>query len=274
MTTQLIIRFMFFLVLWTLPAIAGHPTVERDPAPMVKIPAGSFSRGSGEEVGRADETPKAKIYLDAFFIDTYEVTNSRYLEFIAKTGHKEPFNVYAQGSLFKVEGIDNLPVVQVTWHDAADYCQWVGKRLPTEAEWEKAARGTDGRIYPWGNDPPTSAHANFDREWVEKQTLKPVGTQPKGASPYGIHDMAGNAREWVQDWYDQNYYTYSPNRNPEGPQKTLLKVIRGGSWHSFDADIRAAARGKGGFALKTHGTGFRCAKDVLSKPHPVTGAKK
>ena len=262
MKTTFIINLAMGLLLCHLPAFADHSIVERDDVPMVKIPSGSFIRGSNEGTGRADEMPRTKIFLDAFSIDKYEVTNAHYLEFIAATGHKEPMNVYAEGSLFKVPGIKNLPVVQVTWHDASDYCQWAGKRLPTEAEWEKAARGTDGRIYPWGNDDPSNEHANYDREWENTDTLKPVGSQPKGASPYGVYDMSGNAREWVQDWYDKDYYQHAPQKNPKGPNKSLLKVIRGGSWHSFDADIRAAARGKGGFALKTHGTGFRCARDM------------
>jgi len=264
MNTKLIIRLAVSLLLCHLPVFADHPVMERDDVPMVNIPAGSFIRGSSEGEGRADERPRTKIWLNAFSIDTYEVTNSRYLSFIAATGHKEPFNVYAEGSLFNVSGIDDLPVVQVTWHDAADYCQWAGKRLPTEAEWEKAARGTDGRIYPWGNEEPSLLYANYDREWAGKNTLKAAGSQPQGASPYGVQDMSGNAREWVQDWYDKDYYQHAPQRNPKGPEKSLLKVIRGGSWRSFDADIRTAARGKGGFALKTHGTGFRCARDTGS----------
>jgi len=255
---------MITIFLWSMafsPASADHPGIERDHVTMVTIPAGPFIRGNAEGNGRPDESPKRKIYVNAFMIDAFEVTNSRYLAFIAATGHMEPFNVYGEGSLFDVKGIDDLPVVQVTWHDAADYCQWVGKRLPSEAEWEKAARGTGGRVYPWGNDSPSPAHANYDGEWKGKDTLKPVGSLPRGASAYGVHDMAGNAREWVQDWYDKDYYQRAPLRNPRGPEEGLLKGIRGGSWHSFDSDIRSAARGKGGFALKTHGTGFRCARD-------------
>ena len=206
MNTTLITKLAIGLLFCHLPAFADHPIAERDDVPMVNIPAGSFIRGSSEGSGRTDEIPREKIYVDAFSIDKFEVTNSRYLAFIAATGHKEPFNVYAEGSLFKVSGIEDLPVVQVTWHDAADYCQWVGKRLPTEAEWEKAARGTDGRIYPWGDEEPTSLHANYDHDWAGKDTLKPVGSQPQGASPYGVQDMSGNAREWVQDWYDKEYY--------------------------------------------------------------------
>ncbi|MDT7042512.1 formylglycine-generating enzyme family protein [Candidatus Nitronereus thalassa] len=268
MNTKLITRLLLGLIFCHLPAWANHPEVERDDVSMVNIPAGNFIRGSSTGMGRSDEMPREKIYIDAFSIDKFEVTNKRYLAFIAATGHKEPYNVYEEGSLFKVTDIHDLPVVQVTWHDAADYCQWVGKRLPTEAEWEKAARGTDGRMFPWGDEKPSSLHANYDRDWADKATLKPVGSLPQGASPYGVHDMSGNAREWVQDWYDKDYYAQAPKRNPRGPDKSLLKVIRGGSWRSFDSDIRAAARGKGGFALKTHGTGFRCARD-MSTEHKI-----
>ncbi|RMH35826.1 MAG: formylglycine-generating enzyme family protein [Nitrospirae bacterium] len=229
---------------------------------MVIVPAGPFLYGSPEGEGRPDEHPQRTIELSAFAIDRYEVTNERYLAFLRATGHRVPINVYGSGSLMEEEGIGQLPVVQVTWHDAADFCEWEDKRLPTEAEWEKAARGIDGRRYPWGNDPPTPARANFDREWSGKTTLDPVGSHPEGVSPYGVHDMAGNVREWVQDWYDEHAHLLAARRNPQGPARGLLKVIRGGSWRSFASDIRTAARGKGGFALKTHGIGFRCVKDL------------
>ncbi len=262
MNTALTAPMALSILLGSLPAFAAHPVPERDPAPMVTIPAGPFTRGSDRDAGRTDERPRRTLDLDAFMINTYEVTNHQYLAFIAATGHKEPLNVYGHGSLADEPGIASLPVVQVTWHDASEYCRWAGKRLPTEAEWEKAARGTDARTYPWGNTPPSPHAVNFSRDWVAGETLRPVGSLPDGASPYGVHDLSGNAREWVQDWYAVEYYQAAATRNPRGPESGLLKVIRGGSWHSFEPDIRAAARGKGGFALKTHGTGFRCAKDV------------
>ena len=193
MNTQLISLLILCILLGPGIAFADHPVRERDPVAMIEIPEGRFIRGSGTETGRADERPGRTIYLSAFMIDKYEVTNAQYLKFIAATGHKEPFNVYGTGSLFEVKKIETLPVVQVTWHDAADYCQWVGKRLPTEAEWEKAARGTDGRAYPWGDKTPSPTRVNFDRDWVELGTLLPVGSLPDGVSPYGVHDMSGNA---------------------------------------------------------------------------------
>ncbi|GJL49123.1 MAG: hypothetical protein NPIRA01_03500 [Nitrospirales bacterium] len=231
-------------------------------SPMVTIPHGEFIRGSGVGSGRPDERPQRNIYLHSYKIDTYEVSNKHYVQFLKSTGHKEPFNAFGKGPLSEQTGIEDLPVVQVTWNDAEDYCLWAGKRLPTEAEWEKAARGTDGRAFPWGDASPSSTLSVYDREWRAGGALLPVGTLPQGVSPYGVHNMSGNVREWVQDWYAKDYYAESPARDPIGPDHGILKVIRGGSWHSFEADIRASSRGKGGFALKTHGIGFRCAQDV------------
>ncbi len=246
------------------PALAASTDRnELDPVPMVAIPAGEFLMGSPEGKGRADEWPQRSVYLDAFAIDQVEVTNERYMTFVTATGHRNPPNPYGTGPLVSIKGIEQLPVVQTTWYDAKAYCSWVKKRLPTEAEWEKAARGTDGRLFPWGNEPATSKRANFDREWEEEKTLHSVGSLPGGDSPYGVKDMAGNAREWVSDWYDPDYYKQAPNRNPQGPEKKgVVRSIRGGSWHSPVADITTTARGRGGFALQTHGTGFRCVRSL------------
>ena len=251
-------------------AVATAPTAaaqlapkELDPVPMVTIPAGEFLMGNPEGKGRADEWPQRSVYLDEFAIDQVEVTNERYLAFVATTGHRSPPNPYGAGPLSSVKGIEQLPVVQATWYDAKAYCSWAKKRLPTEAEWEKAARGTDGRLFPWGNEPATSKRANFDREWEEEKTLYPVGSMSDGDSPYGVKDLSGNAREWVQDWYDPEYYKHAPDRNPQGPDKKgVVRSIRGGSWHSPISDITTTARGRGGFALQTHGTGFRCARGL------------
>ncbi|MDR4468048.1 MAG: formylglycine-generating enzyme family protein [Nitrospira sp.] len=242
--------------------VAAHPlSNEPDPVPMVTIPAGSFLMGSPDGKGRVDESPQRTVYLDEYSIDQVEVTNERYLVFVKSTGHRNPPNPYSPGLLTSIEGIEQLPVVQTTWYDAKAYCSWARKRLPTEAEWEKAARGTDGRLYPWGNEPPTVERANFDREWEDEKTLHAVGSLPDGDSPYGVKDMAGNAREWVADWYDAEYYQHAPARNPQGPHKKgVVRSIRGGSWHSPFPDITTSARGRGGFALQTHGTGFRCVR--------------
>ncbi|MCP9438745.1 MAG: formylglycine-generating enzyme family protein [Nitrospira sp.] len=248
---------------WAAAGTSSPSSHGPDPVPMVIIPAGEFLMGSPEGQGRPDEWPQRSIYLDAFEIDQVEVTNERYMRFVKATGHRPPPNPFGTGPLQSIEGLEQLPVVQTTWYDATAYCHWAKKRLPTEAEWEKAARGTDGRLYPWGNDPPTPRRANFDREWDDQRTLHAVGSLPEGDSPYGVKDMAGNAREWVADWYDADYYAHAPDRNPQGPEKKgVVRSIRGGSWHSPANDIRAAARGRGGFALQTHGTGFRCARSL------------
>ena len=242
------------------------PSKELDPVPMVVIPAGEFLMGNPQGKGRADEWPQRSVYLDAFAIDQLEVTNERYLAFVSATGHRNPLNPYGTGPLTSIKGIEQLPVVQTAWYDAKAYCGWAKKRLPTEAEWEKAARGADGRQFPWGNEDPNAKRANYDREWADEKTLSPVGSLPEGDSPYGVKDMAGNAREWVSDWYDPDYYKHAPARNPQGPDKKgVVRSIRGGSWHSPLADITASARGRGGFALQTHGTGFRCARSFEGK---------
>ena len=254
---------MVLAVMQSLAVEALPGMIELDPVPMVTIPAGPFLMGNPEGKGRADEQPQRSVHLDEFAIDQVEVTNERYMAFVKSTGHRNPPNPYGTGPLSSVAGIEHLPVVQTTWYDAKAYCSWAKKRLPTEAEWEKAARGTDGRLYPWGNEPPTAKRANFDREWDDEHTLHAVGALPGGDSPYGVKDMAGNAREWVSDWYDAEYYQHAPDRNPQGPDKKgVVRSIRGGSWHSPASDITTSARGRGGFALQTHGTGFRCARGL------------
>jgi len=237
----------------------------RDPVEMILIPSGNFLMGSGKAEGRSDEKPQKTIYLEAYSIDAFEVTNKRYLEFIHKTGRKDPPNPYSEKRLSEEAGVDSIPVVQVTWYDAVDYCRWAGKRLPTEAEWEKAARGVKGGAFPWGDQSPGTTKVNYERNWDGIHTLWPVGSQPETDSPFGVRDMAGNVREWVSDWYAPDYYQTGPNQNPKGPEQGILKVIKGGSWHSFKGDIRPASRGKGGFALKTDGIGFRCAKSDKEK---------
>jgi|TARA_B110000467_G_scaffold123917_1_gene115875 sulfatase modifying factor 1 len=232
----------------------------RDSVEMKTIPAGEFIMGSKMDEGRADERPQRKIYLDSYEIDSYEVSNNQYLNFIRSTGRKDPLNPYSEILLSDEAGVGNLPIVQVTWYDAVDYCRWAGKYLPSESQWEKAARGEKGLVFPWGSKKPSQELANYQKNWDGIQTLWPVSAKIESSSPYGVIGMAGNAREWVKDWYSPEYYKNAPSSNPQGPSVGILKVIKGGSWHSFKSDIRSASRGKGGFALKTDGIGFRCAK--------------
>jgi len=234
--------------------------IKRDSVEMVVVKADEFLMGSKRDEGRADERPQRNIFLNAYSIDVHEVSNQRYLKFIQETERKEPPNSYSDGLLSKEPGIKKLPVVQVTWYDAVDYCRWAGKRLPTEAEWEKAARGKNGNTYPWGSEMLSNESVNFDKDWEGIKTLWPVEGNPETSSIYGIKNMSGNVREWVADWYAPDYYQNAPIKNPPGPETGILKVIKGGSWHSFKSDLRPASRGKGGFALKTDGIGFRCAK--------------
>jgi len=201
------------------------PQLTPTPTPdMVFIPAGTFIMGSESDLAKPDAGPKRNIYLDAYWIDIYEVTNEQYQQFLF-SGHRPPS--HWQGNKYP-EGKGNCPVVNVSWYDATSYCSFVGKRLPTEAEWEKAARGTDGRLWPWGNDRDPSK-ANTGEE-AEPGHVQPVGSYEDGNSTYGVADMAGNVWEWVDDWYEADYYTISPDRNPPGPPFAQTKVVRGGAW--------------------------------------------
>lgn len=230
----------------------------KDGVPMVLIPAGEFQMGSND--GRDSEKPVHTVYLDAFYMDVYEVTNAQYRKFTNATGHKAPKLKYYWNDS-RINSPDQ-PVVGVSWHDAKAYCDWAGKRLPTEAEWEKAARGgLVGKKYPWG-DNITHDDANYDDTYTDGEDRweysAPVGSfAPNG---YGLYDMAGNVREWCADWFD--YYSSSPGRNPTGPSSRTRRVLRGGSWVNQTDFLRVAYR----FLYTPTGTeagiGFRCVADV------------
>ncbi|MEE8493129.1 MAG: SUMF1/EgtB/PvdO family nonheme iron enzyme [Nitrospirales bacterium] len=247
----------------TAPAQAH---IGKDGAPMVLIPAGPFRMGvpQGARDGGRDEYPNHEVFLDVFYIDTYEVTNGRYLEFIGATGHRKPQHLTRpdrnlwEGGLMP-ETIVNRPVINVDWDDAQAYCTWAGKRLPTEAEWEKASRGADERRFPWGNVEPTDKHLNYNQRWVGHRTLLPVGSYEAGRSPYGLYDTAGNVFEWVADWYDAAYYAKSPKRNPQGPETGSRKVIRGSGWQSETPITRIFNRFGSDPKDRNESTGFRCA---------------
>nr|MBI3614118.1 SUMF1/EgtB/PvdO family nonheme iron enzyme [Nitrospirota bacterium] len=238
-----------------------HPAIEEisgsDGAPMVLIPAGEFTMGIHQ--GEPNERPAHRVSLNAFYIDKYEVTTSLYAQFLEKT--KRPPPEYWD-KISKLSD-ENRPVIGVNWHDATDYCQWAGKRLPTEAEWEKAARGGDERLFPWGNGAPTRRHANFGtRTWNGYAILSPVGELESGVSVFGVHDMAGNVWEWVADWFDPKFYKNSPSQNPAGPMSGNDRVLRGGSWSSGASGLRSTIRHAFAPSYGLATFGFRCAQDA------------
>jgi formylglycine-generating enzyme required for sulfatase activity len=222
--------------------------------PMALVPAGEFTMGSTMS---PDEMPVHRVDLNAFYMDKYHVTVGQYAKYLEATGMEAP----PEWDIMNQTQHQKRPVVNVSWFDAASYCKWAGKRLPTEAEWEKAARGTDGRLYPWGNEAPTRLHANFGKkQWANHMALVPVGMFEMGKSPYGIYDMAGNAWEWVNDWYDHDYYKKSPTKNPQGPAKGKSKVVRGGNWLYVQEFLRSSFRFNAEPSGRQFGYGFRCAK--------------
>jgi len=232
------------------PSLPQH--LERS---MVLVPAGEFIMGSS--TGDADERPVRRVYLDAFLMDKYQMTVGEYAKFLEATSHDAP----PEWKIMNRAMHQKRPVVNVNWADAATYCTWAGKRQPTEAEWEKAARGTDGRTYPWGDDPPTKFHTNMKQEvWGNHTGVTPVGMFEEGKSPYDIYDMAGNVWEWVSDWYAPDYYKTGSLRNPTGPATGNSKVVRGGTWGSGPEGLRSAERENHVPSLQGYGTGFRCAK--------------
>ena len=226
------------------------------PEEMVAIPAGPFIRGTDH--GGLDEQPQRIIILDTFAIDRYEVTNFQYQQFVAATGHRKsaPPSRYAK-NMSKMDGI-NQPVVYVSWEDAEAYCRWKGKRLPTEAEWEKAMRGSDGRLWPWGNvEQPNGA--NWARVQDGHEVSAVVGSVLTDKSPYGVMDGAGNVMEWVGDWYGERHFEEAPERNPPSPEHGVFRVLRGGGYSTTGADIRITSRSKMVPDFRDETIGFRCA---------------
>ena len=328
-----------WFVLWQREA---RIAIGNDAAPLVLIPAGSFVMGSTqEEIEGAvrecgplcklewlrREWPQHDVYLNAYYIDRYEVTNARYLEFVRATGHRVPVqeertkptpeeratrdglqqlrphdilqskgDVDEDDLVFDLNVWDGdqvsdeareLPVVLVSWDDALAYCEWAGRRLPTEAEWEKAARGAEAYRYPWGNewDRNRSNNGSYqaDRElyrfeWWQRWWLREglarqetegvaglhtaVGSFESGVSPYGVYDMAGNVWEWGQDWFAEDAYMQSRTNNPIGPPRGTHKVARGGSYMDLRDRLRAATRIKLDPSARRPNVGFRCAMDA------------
>jgi formylglycine-generating enzyme required for sulfatase activity len=257
---------------------------EAAPAGMVYVPTGAFIMGSSAAEGHPDETPPHRVCLSGFYIDKHEVTNAQFKEFTEASGYVTEAEKGASaaddrtwrhpyGPESNAEDMPNHPVVCISWNDANAYALWAGKRLPTEAEWEKAARGTDSRRYPWGNAAPTGTLANIADKSIElawsnaslndnHRMASPVGSFPDGKSAYGIEDMGGNVWEWCFDWWSSTYYETGASNNPVGPESGEFKVVRGGSWFSGADGARAAQR----MHFRPNGSsaaiGFRCVKDI------------
>jgi formylglycine-generating enzyme required for sulfatase activity len=217
-------------------------------APMVLVPPGEFAMGANS------------VYLDGFWVDKTEVTNAMYAECVQAGKCSPPRSTRSnrRDAYFGNPIYGDYPVIFVSWTDANDYCTWAGRRLPTEAEWEKAARGTDGRPFPWGSSEPWMGLLNH-----QTQDTDEVGSYPDGASPYGALDMAGNVAEWVADWFSDTYYANPPASNPLGPASGEYRVWRGGSWANTSSDwIHTYSRTGNPPVDASSGLGFRCARDA------------
>ena len=220
---------------------------------MVLVPGGEFEMG---KKGKDDHSPAHRVYIDEFYLDKYEVTNAQYAEFCLATDRNLPefweIDHFRSGPDFP-----NHPVTGISWYDAKAYAEWAGKRLPTEAEWECAARGgLAGRDYP-GGDKIDSSNANFSK--AEKGGTLAVASYP--ANAFGLHDMVGNAGEWVADYYAGNYYEASPDKNPTGPEEGKFRVFRGGGWHTGPGCSKVFYRNGLPPNWVDFNVGFRCAKD-------------
>ncbi len=242
--------------------------------PLVSIPEGWFIMG--EDNGEDDEKPAHRVWLDAFQIEKYEVSAVQFAAFLNTVKDPEKVEKYADfgcekctiiygGSKYSArQGYENRPANYVSWYGANAYCKYVGRRLPTEAEWEKAARGEDARKYPWGNQEPGNSHnlavytyENHNDKWTD---MKPVDSLSAGKSPYGAHHMAGNVWEWAADWYDENYYRQNVVKNPAGNSSGQYRPLRGGSWGSVVSTLRTADRVNSRPEFRNDDIGCRCAK--------------
>ncbi len=254
---------------------AGATTLSPvDGAVMVFIPAGDFTMGADADdllakcqAFRSDcrrewftnVEPPRTVTLDAFWMDQTEVSNRMYKSCVDTGACTPPFrsDSYTRDSYFGNPQYDDYPVIYVSWEQANAYCSWAGRRLPTEAEWEKAARGTDGRLFPWGDTLPNTKLLNF--ALVAGDTTS-VTSYPGGVSPYGLYNMAGNVWEWTSDWYDENYYKAAPSLNPQGPASGEFKVLRGSAWIYLDFDAFVTDRYGNDPKTTNNVIGFRCAR--------------
>lgn len=248
---------------------------------MLFVKPGSFHMGNSSEFASSNQVPSHQVFIDAYYIDKHEVTIQEYEKFIQAGGyHKNEFwtnlgwefiqqnqikgymvlgQPRAERLFQKLYNAPNQPVIGVSWYEANAYCKWAGKRLPTEAEWEKAARGLDGFLYPWGNE---MIFANVSYNITNGKRTLPVGSFSNGASPYGCLDMSGNVWEWCSDWYDEDYYSRSTLRNPAGPKKGTYRVLRGGSWGSNRLQLQSVFRYYDRPTFRGFNVGFRCVGDI------------
>jgi len=245
---------------------------------MLLIPEGEFTMGT--YYGDMNEAPVHAVFVDSFYIDKYEVTNQKFLSFLtAVGGHQDergndlvdirdiqsPFRYvnyrFELKSTRRRLDLEFHPVTEVTWHGARGYCRWAGFRLPTEAEWEKAARGSDARLYPWGKVFSSKKANSRQGARIHIATAR-VGHYPGGVSPFGVHDMSGNVQEWVADRYAKRYYDLEEGVNPKGPSSGLARVLRGGSWRDNIKFLTTTARTAAGASASTDNIGFRCAKSL------------
>jgi formylglycine-generating enzyme required for sulfatase activity len=264
------------------PAPIATQVWEQDGSTMVYVPEGAFWMGAaGDDPGGDEVRPQHEVYLDAFWIDQTEVTNAQYGRCVSAgacdpPGHRGSFT---REDYYDKAEFSDYPVLAVTWYQADGYCRWAGKRLPTEAEWEKAARGTDRRLYPWGSE-FDGTRLNFcdvnceaesrNTDWDDGHAdTAPVGSYPAGASPYGALDMVGNIREWVADWADTTYYARSPQRNPTGPESGTKRVDRSGAALDTEWSTLVTYRGMDPPDGSYTDVGFRCALSVAERAQPT-----